>query len=167
MILQILGASTARVCIYPTTASTSGTSLASPPEPLQVIESPRLSTSLKCTFRAARFGRGAHSSRLYTIVNALPSSSGGSRQRGSGGGKKGEKKAFLSVWDTQSWSLVRTRTIARKPVTSFDVSSCGRYVAIGGSDLSVTVFDAANIRVSGRLATRNTCADVWKGGADW
>ena len=109
-----------------------------------------LKQSLKCTFRASRFGRKGTSNRLYTLVNASPeSTSGSSGKRGNRGrGYNVDKKSFVSVWDTQSWSLIKTRTVAKRPVTSFDISPNGKMLAIGGADLSVSIFEAENIRVS-------------------
>jgi prolactin regulatory element-binding protein len=103
-----------------------------------------LSKNLHCTFRAARFGRGETSSRLFTVVNATPPKSTTANRRNKGG----ERKAFISVWDIDTWKLIRTRTVAKKPVTSFDVSPNGKLLALGGSDLSITVFDAETVQVS-------------------
>lgn len=120
-------------------------------EPLQIIERPVLDHSLKCTFRNARFGRQGTATRLFTVVNATPqSASAGPRKKR----KNDEKKAFISVWDVDSWSLIKTRTVSRKPVTSFDVSSNGKLLAIGGADLSVSIFDAESVRVSPRSSQK-------------
>ncbi|KAK9894982.1 WD40 repeat-like protein [Cystobasidium minutum MCA 4210] len=138
---MFLGASEHKINVWPVSESSSATD--SPPEPIQVIQQPVLSKSLKCTFRAARFGRGDNASRLFTVVNALPSgSAAGSASRRN----KGERKAFISVWDVDTWKLIRTRTVAKKPVTSFDVSPDGKLLALGGSDLSITIFDAETVQ---------------------
>lgn len=144
---MFLGASSQRIHIWQLhdDEKAASTSTAEPPEPSQVIQSPVLSKTLKCNFRAARFGRAKNSSRLFTIVNATPHiTAGGSRK----GKRSIERKAFITMWDTQSWNLIKTRTVAKKPVTSFDVSSDGRMLALGGADLSVSIFDADTIRVS-------------------
>jgi len=78
------------------------------------------------------------------VVNATPPKSTTTNRRN---GKGGERKAFISVWDIDTWKLIRTRTVAKKPVTSFDVSPNGKLLALGGSDLSITVFDAETVQV--------------------
>lgn len=85
-----------------------------PQEAVQVIERPVLKKTLTCTFRAAKFGRQSTKDHIYTIVNAAPVV----RTRKPA---KGDKKSFVSLWDTKSWKLVKTRTISQKPVTAFDV----------------------------------------------
>jgi len=153
----VLGASAQRICIWNTSKGKGAVDSektdavgqdedgSSPIEPLQIIERPVLEHSLKCTFRNARFGRQGTSNRLFTVVNATSQAAAGG-----GGSRKArrniEKKAFISVWDTDSWSLIKTRTVSRKPVTSFDVSPDGRLLAIGGADLSVSIFDAETVR---------------------
>lgn len=57
------------------------------------------------------------------------------------------KKAFVSLWDAESWTLVKTRTVCQKPVTCFEISEDGERLAYGGSDLSVGVLDARTLRV--------------------
>lgn len=145
--LQFLGASEHKINVWPISESSSPSDAV--PEPIQVIQQPVLSKSLKCTFRAARFGRGVSSSRLFTVVNALPSA--GAAGSASRRNKGGERKAFISVWDVDTWKLIRTRTVAKKPVTSFDVSPDGKLLALGGSDLSITIFDAETVQVSATL----------------
>ena len=148
---MFLGASSQRIHIWQTPGSsdseksTATSTSTEAVEPFQVIQSPVLSKTLKCTFRAARFGRGKTSSRLFTIVNATPHTTSGGPRKGK---RSIERKAFITTWDTQSWNLIKTRTVAKKPVTSFDVSPDGRMLALGGADLSVSIFDAETIRVS-------------------
>lgn len=64
--------------------------------------------------KSPRFGRASTSTNLYTIVNASPAV----RSRKPG---PGEKKSFVSLWDTNTWTLKKTRTVSQKPVTAFDV----------------------------------------------
>lgn len=140
-----LGCSSQRIHIWETpSADSEKLSASEPPEPSQVIQSPVLSKSLKCTFRAARFGRGKTASRLFTIVNATSHTTAGASRKAK---RSIERKAFITTWDTSSWNLIKTRTVAKKPVTSFDVSPDGKLLALGGADLSVSLFDADSIRV--------------------
>lgn len=63
---------------------------------------------------SSRFGRHSTSSHLYTIINCSPSV----RTRKPG---RGEKKSFVSLWDTKTWELKKTRGLGERPVTGFDV----------------------------------------------
>ncbi|GAA6022321.1 hypothetical protein JCM10207_003284 [Rhodosporidiobolus poonsookiae] len=141
---MLIGTSSTRLAIYPTTRSPY---ISRPPEPLQVIERPVLKKEMKCTFRAAKFGRRETASHLYTVVNAAPliPSSLSQKQR-KAFEKKAPKKAFVSLWDTATWTLVKTRTVCQKPVTCFEVSDDGELLAYGGSDLSVGVISARTLR---------------------
>ncbi|ORY72905.1 quinon protein alcohol dehydrogenase-like superfamily [Leucosporidium creatinivorum] len=131
----LLGASSSKLCVW----STKKAEGESAQEAVQVIERPVLKKTLACTFRAAKFGRHSTSTNLYTIVNASPSV----RSRKPG---PGEKKSFVSLWDTKTWTLKKTRTVSQKPVTAFDVSDDGTLLAYGSSDLSVGVLDAVTLR---------------------
>lgn len=138
---MVLAASSKRLCVFSTAKQPAS---AGPPEPIQTIEKPVLKKGLACSFRAARFGRHAHAGQLYTIVNAKgPGSSG--------------KRSFISLWDARpegggDWKLSKTRTASQKPVTAFDVSEDGRFVALGSSDLSITVLDAGSLNVRPQAA---------------
>ncbi|GAA6036174.1 hypothetical protein JCM8097_006815 [Rhodosporidiobolus ruineniae] len=140
----LVGTSPTRLSVYPTSKSPY---LSRAPEPVQVIERPVLKKEMKCVFRAAKFGRRETASHLYTVVNASPlvPSSLNQKQRRAFE-KKVPKKAFVSLWDAQSWTLLKTRTVCQKPVTVFEVSEDGERLAYGGSDLSVGVLDARTLR---------------------
>ncbi|GAA5899642.1 hypothetical protein JCM6882_001173 [Rhodosporidiobolus microsporus] len=140
----LVGTSPSRLCIFPTTKSPY---MSRAPEPVQVIERPVLKKEMKCVFRAAKFGRLSTSTHLYTVVNASPvvPSSLNQKQR-KAFIKKTPQKAFVSLWDAESWTLVKTRTVCQKPVTVFEVSADGEKLAYGGSDLSVGVLDARTLR---------------------
>ncbi|KAK4050004.1 hypothetical protein OIV83_003828 [Microbotryomycetes sp. JL201] len=127
----LIGTSSDKLCAWPTKAPIEG----QPLETVQVIERPVLKASLNCTFRAAKFGRGPTKSLIYTIVNAAPAV----RTRKPAAG---DKKSFVSMWDTKTWKLVKTRTVSQKPVTADD----GSLLAYGSSDLSVGILDATTLR---------------------
>jgi len=78
--------------------------------------------SLQCA-PTRRFGRGPTASNLYTVVNASPAATSGPRSRRP---PAGSKKAFVSLWDTRAWKLLKTRTVSQKPVTAFDVRCASR-----------------------------------------
>lgn len=85
--------------------------------------------------------------KLFTVVNARPSGSASSR------GRKGapKRRAFLTSWSLSTWGLIETRQISEKPVTCFTISSCGRYLAYGSSDLSLGVLNATTLRLVFRI----------------
>lgn len=128
-----MGTSSKKLCVWSTKKVPGGETQ----EPLQIIERPMLKKELACTFRAAkyflsltvlprndtntgerRFGRKATKNNIYTVVNASPLV----RSRKAG---PGEKKSFVSLWDSKTWKLVKTRTVSQKPVTAFDVRCVG------------------------------------------
>lgn len=84
-----------------------------------------------------RFGRKATSDRLYTLVNSSAKSKN----------KTAARKAFLSVWRASDCSLHQTRVVASRPITVMDVSPDGLHLALGGSDLSVSVWNAQTLLV--------------------
>ncbi|KAK4051472.1 hypothetical protein OIO90_004686 [Microbotryomycetes sp. JL221] len=131
----LIGTSSDKLCAWPTKPPNEG----EPLETIQVIERPVLKPTLNCTFRAAKFGRGLTKSFIYTIVNAAPAV----RTRKPAAG---DKKSFVSMWDTKTWKLVKTRTVSQKPVTAFDISDDGSLLAYGSSDLSVGILDASTLR---------------------
>ncbi|GAA5888882.1 hypothetical protein JCM5296_005030 [Sporobolomyces johnsonii] len=133
---MLAGTSSNKLCVWSTKPVVDKDK---PHEPLQVIERPVLKKELACTFRAAKFGRKATSTNLYTVVNASPA--GRTRKP-----PAGSKKAFVSLWDARSWKLVKTRTVSQKPITAFDVSEDGTLLAYGSSDLSVGILDAVTLR---------------------
>ncbi|GAA93784.1 uncharacterized protein L969DRAFT_92296 [Mixia osmundae IAM 14324] len=109
------------------------------PHVAQTIERPVLQKDVACSFRSGRFGRKATSGLFYTIVNSSAPSTGRKR-------KRGDRKAFVSIWDLKTWQLIKTRTISQTPVTSFDISPDGSMLAFGTAELAVGVLDAKTLR---------------------
>lgn len=106
---------------------------------IQTIKNPALGGKGPCSFRAARFGRGeASREKLFTVVNAA--------QAGGKGAKAKIRKSFVTAWDADSWDLIETRHVSDRPVTVFDVSPDGKFLAYGSSDLSIGVLDAKTLR---------------------
>ncbi|GAC98519.1 hypothetical protein PHSY_006113 [Pseudozyma hubeiensis SY62] len=106
---------------------------------IQTIKNPALGGKGPCSFRAARFGRGdASKEKLFTVVNAAPA--------GGKGPKAKIRKSFVTAWDADSWELIETRHVSDRPVTVFDVSPDGKFLAYGSSDLSIGVLDAKTLR---------------------
>ncbi|KAJ1019913.1 hypothetical protein NDA16_004194 [Ustilago loliicola] len=106
---------------------------------IQTIKNPALGGKGPCSFRAARFGRGeASKEKLFTVVNAAPA--------GGRGPKAKIRKSFVTAWDAETWDLIETRHVSDRPVTVFDVSPDGKFLAYGSSDLSIGVLDAKTLR---------------------
>ncbi len=64
---------------------------------------------------------------------------------------KDRKRSFIAIWamgDTVSeWSLKKSKAVASKPMTSMAISPSGDYLAIGCSDLTVTILEARTLKV--------------------
>ncbi|SPO25997.1 uncharacterized protein UTRI_02271 [Ustilago trichophora] len=56
------------------------------------------------------------------------------------------RKSFVTAWDADTWDLIETRHVSDRPVTVFDVSPDGNFLAYGSSDLSIGVLDAKTLR---------------------
>ncbi|CAO1616337.1 unnamed protein product [Parajaminaea phylloscopi] len=80
--------------------------------------------------------QGGSEGKLFTVVNA----------KASGKTRGAKRKSFLTAWSLSTWELIETRQLAEKPVTVFDISPCGRYLAYGSSDLSIGVINARTLR---------------------
>ena len=106
---------------------------------IQTIKNPALGGKGPCSFRAARFGRGtASKEKLFTVVNAAPACGKGPKAK--------IRKSFVTAWDADTWDLIETRHVSDRPVTVFDVSPDGNFLAYGSSDLSIGVLDAKTLR---------------------
>ncbi|SNX82170.1 uncharacterized protein MEPE_00876 [Melanopsichium pennsylvanicum] len=106
---------------------------------VQTIKNPALGGKGPCSFRAARFGRGqASKEKLFTVVNAAPASGRGPKAK--------IRKSFVTAWDADTWDLIETRHVSDRPVTVFDVSPDGKFLAYGSSDLSIGVLDSKTLR---------------------
>ncbi|KAJ9478908.1 WD_REPEATS_REGION domain-containing protein [Pseudozyma hubeiensis] len=122
-----------------TNADTSADAAEGYAQTIQTIKNPALGGKGPCSFRAARFGRGdASKEKLFTVVNAAPA--------GGKGPKAKIRKSFVTAWDADSWELIETRHVSDRPVTVFDVSPDGKFLAYGSSDLSIGVLDAKTLR---------------------
>ncbi|TIB13542.1 hypothetical protein E3P89_01175 [Wallemia ichthyophaga] len=86
------------------------------------------------SFRHANFGRGAHTNRLYTITNSPPPHK-----------KKAARPSFLTAWDVSTWSVVRSVTLADKPITACDLSEDGQLIAFASADLSLGIVSAKTL----------------------
>jgi len=103
--------------------------------PLQTIEKPEVQDVETCTFRAGRFGRQSTAGSMYTVVNTV--------------GKRPARlrKSFLSVWNTETWQLSKSRPIAKKAVTAFDMAADGSLIAYASADLQTGILDAQTLQL--------------------
>lgn len=101
---------------------------------LQTISDPLVQKTPGASFRFAKFGKGIHVGRLYTVTNSGPPQK-----------KKGARPGFLTAWDTNSWKVIRTVTLADKPITACDLSEDGQLIAFAGADLSVGIVSAKTL----------------------
>jgi len=92
----------------------------------------------KVVFRSARFSP-TQPDRLFTVLN--PSAGARSKTRG----VKEPTNSYVCKWDTTTWTVKRSRLVDSKPVTVFDVSSDGKLLAWGSSDLKIGVLDAKTL----------------------
>ncbi|KAJ3087730.1 hypothetical protein HK102_010430 [Quaeritorhiza haematococci] len=67
------------------------------------IEKPVMGSSkVPCAFRACRFGKGSSLGFLFLAINA-----------------KSRKRAFICRWNTEKWTMERSRPVAQRPITAF------------------------------------------------
>ena len=108
------------------------------PRILQTIEQPKVGSG-KGQFRMAKFGRGPllHSSSkhaLYTLING--ESVPGSKAR----------RSYVAMWDVDTWTVKKIRTVSQRPATVLAVSPNGRLVAVGASDMTLSVYRASTLQ---------------------
>ncbi|THV08717.1 WD40 repeat-like protein [Dendrothele bispora CBS 962.96] len=94
-----------------------------------------LGGSVGNTFRAAKF-HAKDDSVFYTVMNTIPK-----RTRS----KSSPKQAFVCKWNTESWTIEKTRKVGDRSITCFAVSPDGKFLGYGSSDLSVGLLDAVTL----------------------
>ncbi|KAF9436548.1 hypothetical protein BGZ76_003636 [Entomortierella beljakovae] len=97
---------------------------------LEVITNPVLNKRKVFEFRKCRFGTGMYANVLYTVVN---------------GGKN--SRPFICMWNTATWTRIRTLTVGAKPVTALAISHDGRLLALGSADLSIRICSSKTLKV--------------------
>ncbi|KAG0292306.1 hypothetical protein BGZ96_004340 [Linnemannia gamsii] len=97
---------------------------------LEVITNPVLNKKKPFVFRTCRFGRGAFSNILYTVVN-------GDRNQ----------KPFVCMWDATKWSRIRTLTVGPKPITTCTISPDGKLIAFSSSDMGLRICSSKSLQV--------------------
>ncbi|CAO1634631.1 unnamed protein product [Sympodiomycopsis kandeliae] len=143
-----------------------------PPPVWQTIQNPALGGEGGCEFRAVRFGKRNQPQQpsqsvtqkdgeqkeeekkeeeeeepknrdrnLFTVVNAKASSKG----------SKGKRKSFLTSWKLPSTSLILTRQLSEKPITTCSLSTSGSLLAYGSSDLSLGIVDTQSLKLVTRI----------------
>lgn len=109
------------------------------PRIVQTIAQPQIGSGLQGTFRVARFGRGpiyegARTHALYALLHAPATR--GSKARPS----------YVAMWDTETWTLKGSRAVSQRPATALAVSPNGRWLAVGASDLHLTILRARTLQ---------------------
>ncbi|KAF9283399.1 WD40-repeat-containing domain protein [Linnemannia elongata] len=97
---------------------------------LEVITNPVLNKKKPFVFRTCRFGRGAFSNILYTVVN-------GDRNQ----------KPFVCMWDASKWTRIRTLTVGSKPITTCTISPDGKLIAFSSSDMGLRICSSKSLQV--------------------
>ncbi|KAJ3883143.1 WD40 repeat-like protein [Lentinula edodes] len=87
------------------------------------------------SFRAAKI-HPTLGTILYTVANTIPN-----RSRG----KSTARQAHVLKWNTENWSVEKTRKVGDRGITCFSVSPDGNLLGYGSSDLSVGLLDAATL----------------------
>lgn len=136
---QLLVATASKLAIVstaPKTVEVQG-AVQTTPRVLQTIEGATIG-SLQGAFRAAKFGRSIGGvgtrDRVYALVNAAAPK--GAKARAS----------YVATWDADAWKLLGARKVASRPGTVLAVSPNGRLVAVGTSDLCISVLQARTLR---------------------
>ncbi|KAI8897092.1 quinon protein alcohol dehydrogenase-like superfamily [Globomyces pollinis-pini] len=91
--------------------------------------------SAKCELRSARFGSNSSEGILFVVFNS-----------------KGRRESYIRKFDIlDNWKLKKSKQVASKPITAFNISENGHLLAIGSSDMSVSVLDSNNLSVLLRI----------------
>ncbi|KAF9076354.1 WD40 repeat-like protein [Rhodocollybia butyracea] len=73
---------------------------------------------------------------LFTVVNTILS-----RSRG----KSTPRQAYLAKWNTENWTIEKSRKVGDRGITCFTISPDGKLLGYGSSDLSVGLLDASTL----------------------
>ncbi|KAL9712802.1 hypothetical protein Ac2012v2_004039 [Leucoagaricus gongylophorus] len=85
-----------------------------------------------CTFRSVRY-HPCNDDVVYTVINASPP-----RERGR---KTPARRGYILKWNSQTWTVDKHKKVGDKGLTAFDISSDGRFLGYGSSDLSIGILD--------------------------
>ncbi|ORY53034.1 WD40 repeat-like protein [Rhizoclosmatium globosum] len=80
-------------------------------------------------FRSARFGSGSSEGYLFMAVNA-----------------KSRKQSYICKWKTDKWAMERSKLVAVKPITAFNISYDGELLTFGAADSSVNILSAKGLQ---------------------
>lgn len=59
--------------------------------------------------------------------------------------KQGEK-GLIAYWDTNTWEKVGTQVIEKNPISAFNISSDGKFLATGTSEGDISIIDVSKMR---------------------
>ncbi|KAG5643785.1 hypothetical protein DXG03_009664 [Asterophora parasitica] len=88
------------------------------------------------TFRAAKYNP-IDDGNFYTVVNTTPSRKPKA--------KATPRQAFVSKWNTKTWTVEKTRNFNDRGLTCFDISADGKFLGFGSSDLTIGLLDTNNL----------------------
>jgi len=88
------------------------------------------------TFRAARH-HPLDEHVIYTIINVSPPRSKKS--------KSTTRHAYICKWNTDTWTMQKSRKVGDRGITCVDLSPDGRFVGFGSSDLTIGMLDAQTL----------------------
>ncbi|TFK76068.1 hypothetical protein BDN72DRAFT_756973 [Pluteus cervinus] len=89
------------------------------------------------TFRAARY-HPQKTNVIYTVINTNPPRTS----------KKASRQGYVCRWNTESWTVEKSRKVSDRGLTCFDISADGKLLAFGSSDLNIGLLDSTTLAVS-------------------
>ncbi|KIY72947.1 WD40 repeat-like protein [Cylindrobasidium torrendii FP15055 ss-10] len=91
------------------------------------------------SFRAGKF-HPTDNGTFYAAINTAPIRSKKSKSM--------PRQAFVSKWDTKTWTVEKSRKIGDRALTCFTVSPNGRWLGFGSSDLAIGLLEANTLALS-------------------
>ncbi|KAH9320791.1 hypothetical protein KI387_015430, partial [Taxus chinensis] len=64
--------------------------------------------------------------------------------------KQGDK-GLIAYWDTNTWEKVGTRAFEKDPISTFNISSDGKFLAIGTCEGDISVIEVSKMRLFRRV----------------
>ncbi|OZJ03779.1 hypothetical protein BZG36_03457, partial [Bifiguratus adelaidae] len=95
----------------------------------QTVDQPTQNRTIKCEFRACRFGKGVTTGNLFTIVNSST-----------------QTRGFLVKWNANTLTKLRTEIVSKKRITAFAISPNGQLLASADNEYTIRITDAVTLR---------------------
>lgn len=103
---------------------------------VKTVDVPASSIGEGSTFRQIKINP-LNPAIAYTVINTNPARS---RQK-----KSAPRQGFVSKWNTESWTIEKSRKVGEKGITCIDLSADGRLLGYGSSELSIGLLDATTL----------------------